>query len=237
MSLLATIQRKIHNATHPKLGVILMLHRVVENRSMEPEKRELEITPGFLEETVLRYREQGYRFVSIDQVCDMLDGKEKGKPFVCLTFDDGYRDNYTEALPLLKRLEVPFAVYVTTGFIDNRLPMWWYPDEQLDLSREELVTLSKEPLCTIGAHTISHGRLDELIREEQLKEIVESKRELEVIIACPVNHFSYPHGAFNDATVNIVKENGFRSALMAWGGMVRRGDDMMCLHRAILKQV
>ncbi|MBR4146453.1 MAG: polysaccharide deacetylase family protein [Bacteroidales bacterium] len=236
MSLLATIKRKIHNATHPKLGVVLMLHRVVEKRSEEPEKRELEITTEFLVETIVRYREQGYRFVSIDQVCNILNGKEKGKPFVCLTFDDGYQDNYTVALPLLKRLEVPFAIYVTTGFIDNRLPMWWYPDEQLGLSREELVALSKEPLCTIGAHTISHRRLDELTGEEQLKEIVESKRGLEEIIACPVNHFSYPHGAYNDATVNIVKENGFSSALMAWGGVVRKGDERFQLHRIILKQ-
>ena len=237
MSLLATIQRKIHNATHPKLGVILMLHRVVENRSMEPEKRELEITPGFLEETVLRYHEQGYRFVSIDQMCDMLDGKEKGKPFVCLTFDDGYRDNYTVALPLLKRLEVPFIVYVTTGFIDNRLPMWWYPDEKLGLNREELVTLSKEPLCTIGAHTISHKRLDELTGEEQLKEIAQSKNELEAMIGKSLKHFSYPHGAYNRQTVAIVKECGFLTALMAWGGVVRRKDCLLQIPRMILKEI
>ena len=232
MSLLAIIKRKVYNATHPKLGVVLMLHRVVENRSLEPEKRELEITPEFLKETIHNYRDQGYRFVSIDQVCDFLDGKEKGKPFVCLTFDDGYQDNYTVALPLLKRLEVPFVVYVTTGFIDNRLPMWWYPNEELGLSRDELVALSNEPLCTIGAHTISHRRLDEMDKEGQTREITQSKEELETIIS-----FSYPHGAYNDEIVNIVKANGFRSALMAWGGTIRRGDDMMCLHRAILKQV
>lgn len=237
MSLLATIKRKIHNATHPKLGVVLMLHRVVETRSLNQENRELEITSEFLEETILRYREQGYRFVSIDQVCNMLDGKENGKPFVCLTFDDGYQDNYTVALPLLKRLEVPFAVYVTTGFIDNRLPMWWYPNEELGLSREDLVALSKESLCTIGAHAISHRKLDELREEEQSKEIAESKRGLEELIGSPVNHFSYPHGAYNDQSVAFVKENGFRSALMAWGGSVRKGDDPMLLHRVILRQI
>ena len=236
MSLLATIQRKIHNATHPKLGVILMLHRVVENRSMEPEKRDLEITPEFLEETIVRYRELGYRFVSIDQVSNILNGKEKGKPFVCLTFDDGYRDNYTVALPLLKRLEVSFAVYVTTGFVDNRLPMWWYPNEHLGLSREELVALSKEPLCTLGAHTISHPKLDEMARDEQLKEIAQSKRELEAMMGHPVIHFSYPHGAYNDQTVAIVKECGFLTALMAWGGVARKGDERLQLHRIILKQ-
>ena len=74
-------------------------------------------------------------------------------------------------------------------------------------------------------------------KEGQTREITQSKEELETIISCPVNHFSYPHGAYNDEIVNIVKANGFRSALMAWGGTIRRGDDMMCLHRAILKQV
>ena len=91
----SAIIRKIHNATHPQLGVVLMLHRVVENRSAEPEKRELEVTPRFLEKTIVSYRKQGYRFVSIDQMCDILDGKDKTRPFACLTFDDGYRDNYT----------------------------------------------------------------------------------------------------------------------------------------------
>ena len=237
MSLSPTIKRKIHNATHPKLGVVLMLHRVVENRSTEPEKRELEITPEFLVETIVRYREQGYRFVSIDQVCNILEGKEKVKPFVCLTFDDGYQDNYTVALPLFKRLEVPFAVYVTTGFIDNRLPMWWYPDEKLGLNREELVTLSKEPLCTIGAHTISHRRLDELTGEEQLKEIAQSKNELEAMIGKSLKHFSYPHGAYNRQTVAIVKECGFLTALMAWGGVVRRKDCLLQIPRMILKEI
>lgn len=231
-----TVFRRWHNMTHPMLGQILMLHRVVEQRSEKPEQRELEVTPKFLERTVEGYRSRGYRFVSIDQVCDYLCGKEKDRPFVCLTFDDGCRDNYLEALPVLKDKNVPFAVYVTTGFVDNRLPMWWYPNESMGLSREELVTLSKEPLCTIGAHTISHRRLDELGEEEQRKEILESKRELEDIIAGPVNHFSYPHGAFNDQTIAFVKEYGFRSALMAWGGVVRRGDDPLLLHRTILKQ-
>ena len=233
---LASIPRKIHNALHPQLGEALMLHRVVENRSAEPNKCELEITPRFLEKTIVSYRKQGYCFVSIDQMCDILDGKDKTKPFVCLTFDDGYRDNYTLALPVLKRLEVPFAVYVTTGFIDNRLPMWWYPGEGLGLGREELIALSKEPLCTIGAHTISHPTLDKMTYDEQLTEIATSQKELEEIIDCAVTHFSYPHGAYNDQSVAIVKKCGFQSAFMAWGGAVRRGDDRYELHRVILKQ-
>lgn len=225
------LRRKVHNLTHPVMGHILMLHRVVEQRSEKPEQRELEVTPMFLEQTIEYYHNQGYRFVSIDQVCDILAGRDKGKPFVCLTFDDGYQDNYTIALPILKRLDVPFAVYITTGFIDNRLPMWWYPGEQLGISTESLKALDADPLCTIGAHTLSHSRLDTLSAEEQKKEIVQSRLELETLLGHPIHHFSYPHGAKSAETVDIVHSLGFRSAVCAWGGTVRRGADALLLPR------
>lgn len=229
------IRRKFHNLTHPKLGCILMLHRVVEHRS-EGKNRELEITPGFLEQTIRDYRKNGYRFVSMDEVCDILEKGKRGKPFVCLTFDDGYRDNYTNALSVLKKEQVPFAIYVTTGFLDNKQPMWWYPGEQLGLSCEELLALDAEPLCTLGAHTLTHPKLDGLTTGEQQREVLQSKQELENLLGHPLQHFSYPHGAYNDDTIAIVQKNGFRSALMAWGGVVCRGDDPLLLHRTILKQ-
>ena len=236
MSTFQYLQRKLHNLTHPVLGRILMLHRVVEQRGAG-KNSELEVTPQFLEQTIKDYKQQGYRFVSIDEACGIIQsGKRQRHPFVCLTFDDGYRDNYTVALPLLRRLGVPFAVYITTGFVDNKMPMWWYPDEKLGLSMEEMKDLDAEPLCTICAHTVSHPRLDPLSFEEQKKEIAESKVTLEQWLGHPVNHLSYPHGAYNNATLQIVEEAGFTSCLKAWGGTVRRGDNLMLLPRIELKQ-
>ncbi len=231
------LYRKLHNLTHPTLGRILMLHRVVEQRSDEPEQRELEVTPRFLEQTIETYRHEGYIFVSIDEACNIIKGGKRLKhPFICLTFDDGYRDNYTTALPLLKRHNVPFAVYVTTGFVDNKLPMWWYPNQQLGLSLDELTALDNEPLCTICAHTLSHPKLDNLTVMGQQKEIVESKSILEQWLGHQIQHFSYPHGSYNDDTLSIVKSAGLSSALCAWGGTVRRGDNPFLLHRIELRQ-
>ena len=229
------IRRKIHNITHPVLGRILMLHRVVEHRS-EGENRELEITPDFLEQTIETYRRQGQRFVPIDEACEIIVRSRTDHPFVCLTFDDGYQDNYDIAYPILKQMNVPFAIYVTTGFIDNRLPMWWYPDQQLGLGFEELRALDREPLCTIGAHTVNHPRLDTFSNEKQRKEILESKNILESILGHSVNHFSYPHGAYNDETLSIIRDYGFHTALMAWGGSIRRGANSLLLPRIELKQ-
>lgn len=229
------IRRKIHNITHPVLGCILMLHRVVEQRR-EGENRELEITPEFLKQTIDDYRRQGYRFVSIDEACEIIGRGRTDQPFVCLTFDDGYQDNYDIAYPILKQEEVPFAIYVTTKFIDNRHPMWWYTNEKLGISTESLKTLDSDPLCTIGAHTVSHPKLDTLSPEEQTKEIVQSLRELESLLGHPIRHFSYPHGAYNADTLSIINQQAFRSVLHAWGGNIRRGANPLMLPRIELRQ-
>ena len=232
------LRRKLHNLTHPMLGRILMLHRVVEHRSDDPAQRELEVTPDFLEQTILDYRQKGYTFIKIDElpIFNFQFSIFNSSRFVCLTFDDGYQDNHDIAYPLLKRLEVPFAVYVTTGFIDNRLPMWWYASEQLGISSESLKILDADPLCTIGAHTVSHPRLDTLSFDDQQKEIAQSRQELEALLDHPIHHFSYPHGAYNDDTLTIVKQQSFRTALCAWGGTVRRGAIPLTLPRIELKQ-
>ncbi len=236
MNSLQYIRRKLHNLTHPILGRILMLHRVVEQRS-DGENRELEVTQQFLEQTIDDYRRKGYQFVSIDEACSIIAKGQSKQPFVCLTFDDGYQDNYDIAYPILKKLEVPFIIYVTTGFIDNRIPMRWYLDEQLGISSESLKTLDIDPLCTIGAHTVSHPRLDTLTAKEQEKEILQSRQELENLLGHSIRHFSYPHGAYNDNTVAIVRDHGFYTALMAWGGTIRRGDNPFLLHRIELRKL
>ncbi|MBF0976334.1 MAG: polysaccharide deacetylase family protein, partial [Bacteroidetes bacterium] len=76
MNVLGKIKRKIHNLSHPELGVVLMLHRVVDSRSRIAANRELEITANFLEQTILKYQQKGYAFVNLDEVANII---EKGK--------------------------------------------------------------------------------------------------------------------------------------------------------------
>lgn len=204
------------------------------------EQRELEVTPDWLEQKILEYKSKGYTFVSIDELPSILNFQFSifnSHRWVCLTFDDGYRDNYTLAYPLLKRLYVPFTVYVTTGFYDNRLPMWWYEGEQLGLSTEELKALDADPLCTIGAHTVSHPKLDTLSREQQYQEIAESKQTLEALLGHEINHFSFPHGAHNEDTLAICRDLGFQTVVQSWGGPIRCGEHPDVLPRINLKQL
>jgi peptidoglycan/xylan/chitin deacetylase (PgdA/CDA1 family) len=110
-------------------GVILTMHHVrpaVES-DFSP-NRILEITPDFLDEVIVLLRDQGYDIASLDEVPVRLAAD--GPPFAVLTFDDGYRDNVTHALPVLKRHNAPFALYVTTGFADATAPLWWLDLEE-----------------------------------------------------------------------------------------------------------
>ena len=223
--ILQRIKRKLYKVTHPVVGEIWMLHRVVEQRG----DSELEVTAKWLENKILEYRKKGYTFVSIDSIFN-------SHRWVCITFDDGYSDNFTLADPMLKLLGVPFTVYITTGLIDNKLPLWWYPGERLGISAEELKQLDADPLCTIGAHTVSHPKLDTLTYDNQYQEIAQSKQALEDLLGHEVKHFSFPHGAHNSDTLDICRQLGFQTVVKSWGGPLRRGEKSYPLPRINIEQ-
>lgn len=144
MSVFSFIKRKFYNLTHPELGQILMLHRVVKQRSQLLANRELEVTPGFLEQTILHYKENGYRFVDMDEVVRVVKGGKQKQKFVCFTFDDGYADNYTLAFPIFKKYNCPFTINITTDFYERKALLWWYVLEDLGVTDDEFSALRKE---------------------------------------------------------------------------------------------
>jgi peptidoglycan/xylan/chitin deacetylase (PgdA/CDA1 family) len=118
-----------HLALGPLLGgvgAILTLHHVRPPRSdrFQP-NRLLEITPHFLTSVVSYLRRAELDLVSLDEMHRRLSEGDFSRRFVCLTFDDGYRDTLQWAYPVLKQADIPFAVYVATGFPDRLGEMWW----------------------------------------------------------------------------------------------------------------
>ena len=206
--------RRIHHLLHPKRGEIWMLHRVIEERSAVPSQNVLEVTPAWLESRIKEYHSKGIRFVGIDDV-------QTAKHFICITLDDGYIDTINVALPLFQRLNVPFTVYVTTGFLDDGAAIPWYPEERLSLTTDEVRRLASERLCTIGAHTISHPHLSSISADAQRFEIETSVHRLESITSQPICHFSYPHGDYNETTVEILKSLGLKTSVTTNGRTVR----------------
>ncbi len=107
-------------------GVILTMHHVRPPANDPIQSgRELEIAPAFLEAAVGLLRRHRLEPVSLDEMAERLKRGSSRSRFVCLTFDDGYRDNLEWAYPILKQHRIPFAIYLTTGVPDGQPCLWW----------------------------------------------------------------------------------------------------------------
>jgi hypothetical protein len=108
------------------VGAILTLHHVrpARDEAFQP-NRFLEVTPEFLDHALDELRRQGIELISLDEMHRRIGAADFKRRFVCLTFDDGYRDNLEWAYPILKRHNAPFAIYVSTSFPDRCGDLWW----------------------------------------------------------------------------------------------------------------
>ncbi|WP_018239018.1 polysaccharide deacetylase family protein [Ensifer sp. BR816] len=106
-------------------GAVFTLHHVRPRRyrTFDPNAH-LEITPAFLDRTILTLKRAGYRFVALEALPECL-GSADDRPFACFTLDDGYRNNLEWALPVFERHGVPFTVFVTAGYVDRSHTLWW----------------------------------------------------------------------------------------------------------------
>jgi peptidoglycan/xylan/chitin deacetylase (PgdA/CDA1 family) len=122
-----------HTRTHVALqpfvqgvGAVLTLHHV---RPPRPDKfqpnRLLEVTPDYLSSILDRLRQADVDIISLDEMHRRMTRSDFARRFVCITFDDGYRDTMEWAYPILARQRAPFCVYVPAAFPDRRGHMWW----------------------------------------------------------------------------------------------------------------
>ena len=88
--------------------------------------------------------------------CETLLSNRRKKNLIAITFDDGYLDNLTVALPLLEKYDLPMTLFMVADFIGK----------DGYLSADDLKFLAKHPLVTIGSHTFSHRHLTELSKED-----------------------------------------------------------------------
>jgi peptidoglycan/xylan/chitin deacetylase (PgdA/CDA1 family) len=140
---------------------------------------------------------------------------------VAITFDDGYYDT-EEALEALCAWGLCASVYVTTGRLDM-------PGMMRRSQLERLATLG-DPV-ELGAHSVSHPRLDELDARAIEREVTESKAQLEQIVGRRVETFAYPHGAYDRRVRAAVITAGYQSAAAVKNALSHAGDDPWAVAR------
>jgi peptidoglycan/xylan/chitin deacetylase (PgdA/CDA1 family) len=116
-------------------GVIFTLHHVRprRNHAFEPNGH-LSVTPEFLDQALSAAREAGLHPVHLEQLPSLLSDPEDSRKFVCLTLDDGYRDNRTYAAPIFRKHGAPYTIFITPGFVERSRTMWWETAETLTRS-------------------------------------------------------------------------------------------------------
>jgi peptidoglycan/xylan/chitin deacetylase (PgdA/CDA1 family) len=147
-------------------GVIVTLHSVTKTASEQSRFNSfIEISVSKLEEVISCFRTLGVRFVSLSELSTIIAlGKKPRHPVVHFSFDDGYKDNFTLAFPLLKNNQIPFSVFVTSDFISRKKPFtWWYILEDL-IIRNEPIFLEKYGL-SITSEDYSEKGPDEIFKE------------------------------------------------------------------------
>jgi peptidoglycan/xylan/chitin deacetylase (PgdA/CDA1 family)/CelD/BcsL family acetyltransferase involved in cellulose biosynthesis len=82
-------------------------------------------TPADVFEAQMRYLAKHYRVVSLPEVSQHLGSRDSSETVVAVTFDDGYRDNYEFAYPILKQYNLPATIFLTTGSLDSNEPLWF----------------------------------------------------------------------------------------------------------------
>jgi peptidoglycan/xylan/chitin deacetylase (PgdA/CDA1 family) len=108
------------------VGSILTLHHVRPPRkeAFQP-NRLLEVTPVFFEAVLRRLKRSRIDVITLDEMHRRFVENDFKRRFVCITFDDGYKDLARWAHPLLKKYELPYALYIPTSFPDRIGELWW----------------------------------------------------------------------------------------------------------------
>jgi peptidoglycan/xylan/chitin deacetylase (PgdA/CDA1 family) len=117
-------------------GVIFALHSIVDDAASNPDHT-LRCPVGKLEWILRWLRQQDLDFVTLDEAVERLSAPA-ARPFAAFTFDDGFVDNLTKALPVMETFAAPFTVYVPTGMITRDIDAWWFGVAALVASRDRI---------------------------------------------------------------------------------------------------
>jgi len=210
---------------------ILLFHRIRDNDDSPLS------TPSRVFESMICEISQGYNPVSLEVLVRKIRKREELEPrSVVVTFDDGYRDNFLIAAPILQKYGVPATFFISSEYIDSERVFSWDENSKLDhplMTWNEVRGLVKMGF-DIGCHTANHYDLGQVNAEVATEEIFSSKKRIENEIGKNVTLFSFPFGrraCMRTEYKEIVKEAGFDCCCSAYGGKVNNSSDLYGLHR------
>lgn len=205
---------------------IMMYHRVLTNP--DPGYRLAVSSQAFYRQ--MRFlKENNFNVLPLGELISLIKEKKKISPrTIAITFDDGYRDNYICAFPILKKYQLPATIFIIVDEV-GRIGPSGIRDR---VSWEEILEMRGSGVIDFGSHSLGPEPLINIHSEKELKaQIFDSKRILEEKLKEKVNIFSYPEGMFNEEIKNLVIATGYKGAVATMPGRGYANDDIFALKR------
>ena len=174
----------------------------------------------------------GYRAVSlVDYPRQLRRGPTPAPKSFAITFDDGYEEVLTLALPILREFHFTATVFAVPGQLGG-LNVW--DDGQARLLNADQIQALQKAGVTIGAHTCGHVHLPQVDTAAARREIRDSKKRLEDILQQPAPLFAYPYGESNPAVESLVQEAGFEGAFATDRAPRDHAENLFRLRRVVI---
>lgn len=192
---------------------LVLCYHAVDDVPLRRDPHRLHVQPGPVRRQIARLRSWGYQLVTFSEIVHRA-GEGRASNCATLTFDDGFADNLHTLMPLLDEMDAVATIFVVSGWLGARHPD---PPHTPILSREELVTLSRNPRVEIGAHTETHPHLSVLSYTHALAEFLSCRTTLEGLIDKPVTVAAYPFGLTSAEALRACRDAGYIAACRSSG--------------------
>ena len=213
--------------------VVLNYHRVEGRDPISKPREEFTRDIGYLA--------RKYRCISFAEMIEQLQsGKGLRRTCRVITFDDGYRDNFTGAFPALADVGVPATFFVSTGLIGtdrifaHDMPESGRPsDRRPNMTWDDLRAMQAAGY-EVGSHTVNHTNLGLVDPETVRSELTESMDMLSRELGVRPRAFAFPWGtpeAAPDAAFSEIRRAGYYAAAIVGGGSNGRGGDAFKIRR------
>lgn len=188
---------------------VLMYHAIGSREGKESWPDSLILNPVLFEQHMKYLKEQGYQIVALEELAKRLEEGASVEKCVALTFDDGYLDNYTIAIPIMKKYDAKGTFFVINQDINK-------PDKMGD---KEILGLLSEGM-ELGSHTTSHAPLAKIDPKFLAWELSTSRFYLKKNYnRYIVRSLAYPNGGYNDNVIAKAQEYGFYRAVTGHIGL------------------
>jgi len=215
-----------------KNGFRVLNYHSITNDVVEGDDYQMTTPKQLFDKQMEHLSKNEYNVLSYDNIAGKIAQRE-GLPerTVCVTFDDGFKDNASNAMPILQKYGFKATIFLTVDFIASG-KKW--------LDWNDIAELKKTGIFSFGSHSVSHRKLSGLSMDELKEEIGVSKKILEDHLKIPIFLFAYPfgsYGSFDKRAVEALRREGYKAAFTTVAGFNSINQDPYTIRRTRISWV